>query len=337
MSDTPYFNPADWEANSRCPGKPALEEFEPALHRDVDEADKRHAAACLLAGIKPQNDYADDAGVLAYVERVRERVASHKAAGASQVQCLVEQRLNYELITGERGAAGLANCLILAEYAEYADIDVIRPRFGELTMPGGADRIDALAAMLKFALLHTIRSVYLATYDPLTANTLEITPIEPDDLYSFGLKVTEAASLSLSLRGDVAALSHLVTGQVQCGACRVRHRCPEIIKEITREVYADDAGEAIPKTAPVPPQQQITVPDDLPQRLARAFGAVPLIEDWCLAVRMQVEAQLLQGNTIPGYKLVQAKNRLIEVAPASDPRPRYRPAGDDSYEESDLA
>jgi hypothetical protein len=37
------------------------------------------------------------------------------------------------------------------------------------------------------------------------------------------------------------------------------------------------------------------------------MNAVGMIEDFCKAIRAEVEAQLLKGNAIPGYKLVRGK------------------------------
>ena len=37
------------------------------------------------------------------------------------------------------------------------------------------------------------------------------------------------------------------------------------------------------------------------------MAAVDLVEQWCKAVRAEVESRLLQGQEVPGYKLVQGK------------------------------
>ena len=41
--------------------------------------------------------------------------------------------------------------------------------------------------------------------------------------------------------------------------------------------------------------------------LAAAMAAVDLIEDWCKAVRAEVERRLLAGVPVPGYKLVEGR------------------------------
>jgi hypothetical protein len=42
--------------------------------------------------------------------------------------------------------------------------------------------------------------------------------------------------------------------------------------------------------------------------LSIAMAAVPLVEDWCKAVRARLEAELLAGKPVPGFKLVQGRN-----------------------------
>jgi hypothetical protein len=50
------------------------------------------------------------------------------------------------------------------------------------------------------------------------------------------------------------------------------------------------------------------LPRDLPHRRAvTCMTAVPVIEDWCKAVRAEVERKLLAGENVPGFKLVLGK------------------------------
>lgn len=44
-----------------------------------------------------------------------------------------------------------------------------------------------------------------------------------------------------------------------------------------------------------------------PDQLSAFMDQIPLIEDWCKAIRARVERELLHGNAIPGYKLVEGR------------------------------
>ena len=47
--------------------------------------------------------------------------------------------------------------------------------------------------------------------------------------------------------------------------------------------------------------------DDGENFLAVAMSKIGLIEDWCKAIRGEVERRLLSGKPVPGYKLVEGK------------------------------
>jgi hypothetical protein len=49
------------------------------------------------------------------------------------------------------------------------------------------------------------------------------------------------------------------------------------------------------------------VKTDEAQILSSKLAAVGVIEDWCKAVRAEVERRLFEGTAVPGYKLVQGK------------------------------
>ena len=41
--------------------------------------------------------------------------------------------------------------------------------------------------------------------------------------------------------------------------------------------------------------------------MVEPYAAVDIIEDWCKAVRAEVERRLLHGTPVPGFKLVQGR------------------------------
>ena len=130
-----------------------------------------------------------------------------------------------------------------------------------------------------------------------------------EDLYAFGAKVTEAAALSLSLRGDVAALSHLVPGDTQCRFCRAKYRCPALRKFVHEEAFGGFQAEEDPHAVPVPVTSKALMlsPAEKSALLSRAMKKVKLIEEWCLDVRAAVDRALQAGEAVPGFKLVTGR------------------------------
>lgn len=96
-------------------------------------------------------------------------------------------------------------------------------------------------------------------------------------------------------------------GEKQCKFCRAKATCPSLRTEVIDGTF--DKQPASPdEFADMTP---LSVGDagmhsDV-QWLAACLSKADLIEDWCKAVRAEVERRLLAGAPVPGYKLVQGK------------------------------
>jgi hypothetical protein len=90
-------------------------------------------------------------------------------------------------------------------------------------------------------------------------------------------------------------------GEKQCRFCKAKATCPALLTFVQDSVGADfdDLDEDDIKTSPMGMGAN---------RLGIALAAVPLIEDWCKAVRAKAESELLAGREVSGYKLVQGRN-----------------------------
>jgi hypothetical protein len=337
-----FCAPSDWEGWSNCPGKPALEETEPDVSSpDADFGTAAHAYAANLLRARPADREALYGevpadmleGVTLYVEAVLERIAAYKLAGAKRVIVLVEQALDISAITGEKGAKGTADCVLVAIFEDYCALDVWDLKFGigvvVAVVGNGQLQIYALAALLQHGLVYEIREVNLLIHQPRVHKDPKEWARTPDQLYEFGAIATEKAAVALSLRGEVAALSNLVPGDKQCRFCRVKWRCPELLKSIHAEVYGEFQAVEDPNAVPVPvADRALTLPPARKSEvLGRAMSRVGLIESWCLAVRAACDdAMLNEGLRVPGFKVVQGRKgarkwtdpeAVLELAEAS--------------------
>lgn len=311
MSAHAYLAPSDWEGWSHCAGKPALEEGEPEQQSEAGARGTHghELAARRLRGEPPMPMPADlEEPVNAYIEKVRDRLRAYEVTGATSVALHVEQRLNVEPITGERGAHGTADAIIIAEYGgegtEHSVLEVIDAKFGYLEVDeegNGQLGIYALAAVLKYSMLHNITEVRASIFQPAHGEFLKPHVWTLDALYEFGQTVTEKAAVALSLRGEAAAVSHLAAGK-WCRFCRAAYRCPELQKQVTADVFGD-----FQDLTPLLPADRAITPAQIPDLLGYAMARVPLIERWCLAVRAEVERRLLASEAIPGFKLVMGR------------------------------
>ena len=311
-----FCAPSDWEGWSNCPGKPALEENEPDQPSAYSEEGTlahewaatwlRHGAGETAPEGMPEQLVP---GVRLYVTAIRQRIAAFRQAGA-RVTLLVEQHLDISVITGEKGARGTGDAVIIAEFPEYSVLDVWDLKFGigVLVSPveNGQEMIYALAAIALHGLTQEFREVNLVIHQPRVSEKPQEWRVTLEQLYLFGAKVTEAAALALSLRGNVTALSHLNPGEKQCRFCRAKYRCPALTKMVHDEVFTEFQKIADPNAVPVPLEDRALVlePDKKAELLSRGMKRVKLIEEWCLATRAAVERSLLAGETVPGFKIV---------------------------------
>jgi len=88
-------------------------------------------------------------------------------------------------------------------------------------------------------------------------------------------------------------------GEEQCKWCKAKAWCPALAKEVAVEVSVGSADGMEDLT-------EIKTPVT-PTGLGIAMSKVGMIEDWCKAVRAEVERELIAGNPVEGYKLVQGR------------------------------
>lgn len=100
--------------------------------------------------------------------------------------------------------------------------------------------------------------------------------------------------------------TYLHPGEKQCKFCRAKATCPALRDSVAASVFsntsppatADEFEEATPRDVKA---------DTEARWLSVYLGKVDLIEDWCKAVRAEVERRLLAGEGVPGFKLVEGK------------------------------
>lgn len=87
-----------------------------------------------------------------------------------------------------------------------------------------------------------------------------------------------------------------------CRWCSAKATCPALAKKVQEDVGAE--FEAMQDDA-IPLIESLGIPTD--DTLTAKMNAVGLIEDWCKAVRAEVERRLFAGVPVEGYKLVEGR------------------------------
>lgn len=249
-----------------------------------------------------------------YVDQVRNRVEEHKLAGATDVILLVEQKLSIGHITGEEGATGTGDAIIIASWPNGdATLDV-----GDLKTGMGVEveaennpqlQLYALGALEAYGLLWEFNRLRLTIYQPRLRSVPSEWELDPDELNEFG-KIAKARAASALLAKEFAAnwvdgptYDYLNPGDhCRTGFCNARATCPKLAAYVEEGVGADFEVLVTDK-----PNYEVVSFMETPDDLSTKMQAVDIIEDWCRAVRAEVERRLLAGTPVPGFKLVQGR------------------------------
>lgn len=341
-----------------CPGSVAMEDGEPADSSEYsDEGTAAHAlaAVCLKEGAHPaaylgrilevvngvcllgyegptpeklrghaedirrefEVDYDFAAGVNAYVQHIRE-YAGTTDSGLPLHELFIEQLLPIGHITGEEGAEGMGDAIIIT--ADGDELQAHDLKFGMGVKVYAKANPQALLYLLgtlkkwpgnysRFrVIIHQPRLNHLDEWDCDRATL--------DAFAQHAATRAGVAMMAFQTRKDWLPLGDslaLVPSDAACSFCKAKAKCPALAKHVTDTVGADFA---VLGDLAVNGDTTISTMDLIPidtAVLGLKLRAVDLIEDWCKAIRAKVEGALFEhGNSTDamqnlGHKLVQGR------------------------------
>ncbi|NYT45119.1 DUF2800 domain-containing protein [Alcaligenaceae bacterium] len=235
---------------------------------------------------------------------VQQYVDNTRAIGG---ELFVEQRLSIEHLTGEEGAHGTSDAVIIAG-TELVIRDLKYGQGVKVYAPGNHQlRIYALAALAEYELTHDIQTVRMCIDMPRLAYVSEDV-MTVDALLEFGKtvarsceRVRAAVQYAENNPGEMHE-KYFAPSEDACRWCPVKPDCPALRNHVLTTV-ADDFVDV---TEPIEPQINVEREFDN-DTLGNLMAAIPLIEDWCKAIRAKTESELLAGHPVPGFKLVEGK------------------------------
>lgn len=214
----------------------------------------------------------------------------------------VEQRLSIEYMTGEEGAEGTSDTVIVSdEFLVVADL-----KYGMGVRVNAEDnrqlKMYAASAKRKYELMHDFEKIQVAILQPrlghmsqFTYTLKDITKFE-DEVREAVVQVNNAFDIHKN-GGDIS--DYLVVDEDACRWCKAKATCPKLTAFVAEAIEADFEDLT---------QEAIALPDVVdPEILSIKAKAIDLIEMWCKAVRGKVESVLLEGKPVPGFKLVEGK------------------------------
>lgn len=213
------------------------------------------------------------------------------AAGGAPI--MAEQQVPIDHLTGEEGATGTADAIVFRE-DELQGHDLKYGRGVEVEAKDNTQILMyVLGAVEKYAaaIPDSAKGVRLFIHQPRLGRIKEWF-YTWDEVRDWAIRIHDGATATG--RPDAP----LVPTEAGCKFCPAKAKCPELRKMVDATVTAEFGGDE----------------EDVGALLAK----VPMIEDWCKAVRAEVERRLFDGREVPGWKLVQGRKGPRKWAPGAE-------------------
>lgn len=239
-------------------------------------------------------DYVDD-----YVNLVRELAQGN--------MLLVERRVPISHLTGEEGASGTSDVVIVDTTGR--NLTVVDLKYGMGVRVEAEDNpqlmMYALGALHDYDVLGDFETVSMYIHMP-RLNFVSEYHIPVQELLSVGDDIRRGASFCREAEAadDEDLAEFLQPGEKQCRFCKAKATCRALRADMT-DVVGGDAACTIDEFAEFLPEVVDSQTGD--NYLPIAMSKVALVEDWCKAVRAEVERRLFAGQKVDGYKLVEGK------------------------------
>lgn len=196
---------------------------------------------------------------------------------------LLEQRLDFSPWVPK--GFGTGDCIII----QGNRLDVIDYKFGKGVAVSSVDnsqmRLYALGALHDFGDIYDIKEIGMHIFQP-RINNVSADVLTTDQLLIWGEEIRPIAKLASKGKGDFCAGEH-------CRFCPHAGECPTLAATCTKAVNVCGGKAAVPTLTP--------------WMIADILQQEPMISAWIKAVKDRALTQMLNGEEIPGYKVVEGR------------------------------
>lgn len=260
------------------------------------------------------NTFIVDQSMIEYVNEYVDNIRLYSSLPGAVT--FIEHRVDFSHIVGVPGQFGTSDAIIVTPN----ELIICDLKYG-MGVPVHAENnkqlmIYALGALDIARMFYDVQRVRLVIHQPRIENLSEW-DLSVEDLEAFGKGVGIAAQVAKSIMDETdieKIMPHLNPGESQCRWCKAKATCPALERKIADEVLGDflemaevEKMEDDVLLASIEHAKEVVVkraPSDI---LARHLKAVPLIEMWCKSVRETTYMRLMEGEQVPGFKIVEGR------------------------------
>jgi hypothetical protein len=205
-------------------------------------------------------------------------------------QLLVEKRVNFSEAIGVPDSTGTSDAIVI-----HPDrLTVIDLKYGMGVKVDATEneqlQLYALGALHDYGMMGDFTEIVMVVHQPRLNHVSEWS-IPVEKLEEFREAARLAAIEALDNREP-----RLNPGEKQCRFCKAKATCPALKAEISDAI----GGIATPADFA---DLAVAEEDDV----SRAMARVELVEQWCKAIRAEVERRLFAGEPVAGFKLVEGR------------------------------
>lgn len=222
---------------------------------------------------------------------------------------LVEEEVPLAHITGEIGGFGTSDAVIMR--LKERELIVADLKFGRGVEVKAEDnrqcKLYALGVIEKHQLEEEVDTVRLVISQPRAGGTSEWTTTMAELLAFRDREVKTAVDRVLAVTAENVT-TQLTPSEKACRFCKAKSTCPAL-----RDTVANAMIEGFENLlAPTPgvmtrEEMKLDVPLSRADRLGLNMKMATLAEIWMKATRSEVEEELLKGEPVTGFKLVQGR------------------------------
>lgn len=216
-----------------------------------------------------------------------------------QGSALYEQKMPITHITGEQDAKGTADAVVIQDNT----LNLCDLKFGMgvkvIAEQNEQLQIYALAALHQFSMVADFDTVVLHIIQP-RLDHIDTWEVSVEELHEFAEEVKLASEWVAEAKQQLQE-KHFVVGEKQCKFCPAKGDCKALASYVLNTVRDDFTD----MTQPITDLNTERTLDNA--SLGHLMAAVPMIEEFCKAIRARVETELFAGQPIPGFKLVEGR------------------------------